>query len=222
MPTLVPRIRHLFDLPDHRRTFADAADSPDIARLLPLPGTITLVTGPSGGGKSQLLRAIRHRFLGRVQWVEPDNVELPDEAVIDCVCSQLQLGGVGEADDIAVVRALELLARVGLAEAWTYLSRPNELSDGERWRLILALMIARASNAASNAAAVIAMDEFAALLDRVTAIVVARSLRKLVRRSPTLAAIVVTSHDDLAQALQPDVTVVCDFGKTRIVRGQDG
>ena len=213
MTTFIPRVRDLFDLPAHRLAPDGVSRLP--GRLIPRPGTITLITGPSGGGKTQLLHAIRQQTDEHITWIDPASIELPDEPVIDCVCALVSGSTLDRSDEVAIVRALELLSRVGLAEAWTYLSRPRELSDGQRWRLILAMMIARAAGASS--AAVIAMDEFAALLDRVTAIVVARALRKLIDRTPTLAAIVVTSHDDLARALMPDVSVVCDFGETRVV-----
>jgi ABC-type ATPase with predicted acetyltransferase domain len=55
-------------------------------------------------------------------------------------------------------------------------------------------------------------DEFAALLDRVTACIVARCLRRAIDRSNGRAcAIVATSHDDLVRALLPDIVVNCDF-----------
>ena len=143
-------------------------------------------------------------------WIGPSQIRLPDACVIDCVCSVL-----GE-DNTAIERALELLGKVGLAEAWTYLQKPSELSDGQRWRLMLAMAIATAQQRQTAVTTIIAMDEFAALLDRITARVVARALRRLVRpldsegASP-LAAIVATSHDDLDDALLPDTTVLCDF-----------
>ncbi|MDB5324860.1 MAG: putative transporter ATP-binding protein [Phycisphaerales bacterium] len=137
--------------------------------------------------------------------------------------------------DSRIEAALELLSRVGLAEAWTYLQKPSELSDGQRWRLRLAMAVAsglrRPAGAStppwqgspsyasapridSTVTTIIAIDEFAALLDRVTARVVARALRRLIDRPgrPPMAAIVVTSHDDLRLALSPDRRVLADFG----------
>jgi ABC-type ATPase with predicted acetyltransferase domain len=59
---------------------------------------------------------------------------------------------------------------------------------------------------------VLAADEFAAPLDRITALVVARALRKAVSARPDLCAIVATTREDLATALNPDLIVHCDFG----------
>jgi ABC-type ATPase with predicted acetyltransferase domain len=64
---------------------------------------------------------------------------------------------------------------------------------------------------------VMTCDEFAAVLDRVTAWVVARCLRRAIDASRSkIAAVVATSHDDLVDALDPEVVVNCDFGKTRV------
>jgi ABC-type ATPase with predicted acetyltransferase domain len=52
------------------------------------------------------------------------------------------------------------------------------------------------------------------VLDRVTAMVVARALRKSIRGP--LSALVATAHDDLIDALQPDLLVTCDFERVAI------
>src|SRR5437588_32134 len=62
-------------------------------------------------------------------------------------------------------------------------------------------------------ASVIAADEFCALLDRVTACVVARNFRRLIDMT-NIAAVLATSHDDLTRALQPDTIIRCDFNGT--------
>jgi hypothetical protein len=71
---------------------------------------------------------------------------------------------------------------------------------------------------------VIVADEFAAVLDRVTAMVVARALRRAIdaanRSNRALGAIVATSHDDLSVALKPDTIVHCDFASTTVSRGR--
>lgn len=206
MSSVVPLIRSLFDLPAH---FPNSV--PDsVPEVFPEPGQILMITGPSGSGKSQLLRKLKFKHSEQIRWIEPTDIRLDNDPVIDVVCRQID--PFNPQDQIE--QALMLLSRVGLAEAWTYLQRPSELSDGQRWRLILAMMIARSSD--HDGVAMIATDEFASLLDRVTAMIVSRSLRKIVRSQPSLRAIIVTGHDDLVPALQPDLLVECDFGEYRV------
>jgi len=193
-----------FDLSAHA-----AAAAPPPA---PGPGRLLLVTGPSGAGKSSLLRAMRAAAVaaGGVRWVDVADVPVDDAVPV--------VDGFGDA---ALPAVLALLARVGLGEAHTYLRTPPELSDGQRWRLRLAHALAAAAAAQHPAGdgapgpaprPVLACDEFAAVLDRVTAAVVAHALRRVVRASGEIAVVVATSHDDLVAALEPDEVVRCDFG----------
>jgi ABC-type ATPase with predicted acetyltransferase domain len=183
-------------------------DAHPLQTLIPLAGTILLITGASGAGKSSLLRAIRTQIdaekSSNADWMDLDRLTLPSRALVDC------FGKIG------LEQAMQLLNRVGLSEAWTYLRKPAELSDGQRWRLRLAIGLHQARQ--SGRPQILACDEFAALLDRVTAAVVAHALRRVISRDGRLAAIVATSHDDLLDALEPDTQVHCDFGSATVVR----
>jgi ABC-type ATPase with predicted acetyltransferase domain len=112
-----------------------------------------------------------------------------------------------------------MLSRVGLAEAWTYLRTPRELSEGQRWRLKVAIAIANADARARDQnprRTILICDEFAAVLDRVTACVVARALRRTIDSARGISAILATSHDDLIDALRPDLRIKCDFGTVHV------
>ena len=181
----------------------------ELATLIPGPGAITLISGASGGGKSSLLRALRsEHFNSSTRCIDMAAIRLRERPVIDCFANA------------NLTDALSLLSRVGLAEAWTYLKTPAQLSEGQRWRLRLALALYRSGKTKTHSNCVIFADEFAALLDRVTAAVVARVLRRTIddgrRRGARVSAIVATSHDDLMTALSPDRIVRCDFGRLQI------
>jgi ABC-type ATPase with predicted acetyltransferase domain len=178
-------------------------------------GRVVLLTGASGAGKSTFLRRLRHRSARVATWFDLPSGVPSRGLVIDCMTDAM---GGGQ-DETAVVAALEALSRVGLGEVWTYLKRPAELSEGQRWRLRLALGLAMARPAKDRQLCALAADEFAAPLDRVTAMVVARAVRRAVDARPDLCAIVATSHDDLAAALVADVVVRCDFGRYTVEEG---
>src|SRR6266536_3482543 len=127
------------------------------------PGTIVLVTGPSGAGKSTFLRHLQNLQRPRI---DINAIELPPVPVVDCF---------GRA---RLERILTMLGRVGLGEVWTYLRTPGQLSEGQRWRLRLAIALWQARKLdASHGCPVFIADEFAAMLDRVSAKIVARCLR---------------------------------------------
>ena len=169
----------------------------------PAPGQILLITGPSGAGKSTLLRQLRRTLARRC--MDLDRLRIPNRPVIDLF------------NHIRLEDALAALSRVGLAEAHTWLLPPAHLSAGQRWRLRLALASVHPRLLAGRPLCIMC-DEFAALLDRITAAIVAHRLRRLIDHHPHLSAIVATSHADLHGSLQPDQTIECDFGQIRVVR----
>jgi ABC-type ATPase with predicted acetyltransferase domain len=172
---------------------------------LPGGGEVVLVTGASGAGKSTLLR----HLVGRARSEGRGVVDLAEVTVPDCPV----IDGLG----VGLEEALSVLSLAGLAEAHVYVRRSGELSEGQRWRLKLAVALVRVAKERGDV--VLVADEFGAVLDRVTAMVVARSVRRAVGKKEyaRVGVIVATSHDDLETALDPDRLVECDFGECREV-----
>ena len=159
--------------------------------VLPIePQQLVLFTGPSGSGKSSIMRAA----IQQLNAVDANALELPDLPLVDALNGPL-------------VDRLALLAAVGLSEARLLLRTPAELSDGQRYRFRIAFALHVQPMA-------IALDEFGANLDRMLAKVVSYNLRKLLLRM-SRGALCATTHDDIADDLQPDVHVHC-FGEGRV------
>ncbi len=148
------------------------------------PTDLVLFTGPSGSGKSSVMREVARR-LGAI---DAGSLELPAVPLVEALPG-------------TVAERLATLAGCGLSEARLLLRTPAELSDGQRYRFRMAYALATAT-------APIVLDEFTAALDRTLAKVVAFNLRKLATRSG-VGVLCATTHEDIADDLNPDIHVRC-------------
>ncbi|GAL22964.1 putative ABC transporter ATP-binding protein [Vibrio maritimus] len=151
-------------------------------------GDCIYITGQSGSGKSVLLRELARQYredyglnVGIL-----DEIELTEVPLID------QLGSSTE-------EACKLLSRAGLNDAYLFIRKPSELSDGQRYRFKIAKLIAMGAE-------VLIADEFGAVLDRTSAKVVAFAIRKLCKDNNITLA-VATTHKDLYWDLKPTLTI---------------
>ena len=196
----------------------------DGLRLDVRPGDVVFVTGPSGSGKSVLLARLAEALAAA--WPQTPQVDLAavvlpaDRRVIDLMRPPLG-------------RALRTLGAAGLADAFLLLRTPQELSDGQRYRLRLALALDHCGlriadcglnnnePAAGHAAVavnpqsaihnsqspVLLADEFCSTLDRLCARAVAYRVRRMASREG-VTVLAASAHDDLLEDLAPDVLVV--------------
>lgn len=151
-------------------------------------GDVVYVTGQSGSGKSVVLSELQRQMADAGQRVASidDFVFADDTNVID------QLGKTTS-------DALGLLSMAGLNDAYLFVRKPSEMSDGQKYRLKIAKLI-------ESGADVWVADEFGAVLDRVTAQVVASNLQRAAR-AVGATVIVATTHEDLKNALRPSVQI---------------
>lgn len=185
----VTRTRRRGPSPDH------LADARDVHAALQ-PGQIALITGPSGSGKSSVLRALR-RCSRRTSSIPAIRFR----------------GTIVDAFPGFTADALSVLARAGLADAALLARTPRELSEGERARFHLALALARAMPGET-----LLLDEFLSSLDRTTARNVALSLRRWIDREGAprrLRIACATAHDDVLDWLAPEVLLVRDLARPR-------
>ena len=155
------------------------------------PGDIVYITGDSDSGKSALLKAIKADLgekaidIAEVAWDE-------DRPLIE------QVGGSFE-------EGLRLLCRVGLNDAFLFLRRPRELSDGQRYRFRLAKLL-------ESGKLYWICDEFCSTLDRTTARIVAYNIQKQARRAGA-TLIAATTHTDLEEDLNPSIRIHKGWGE---------
>lgn len=145
------------------------------------PADVVYITGQSGSGKSLLLRELAAQMrAGGLKVADLNEIALDDRPVIE------QVGA-------SMTEATHLLALAGISDAWIYIRKPSELSDGQRYRLKLAKVL-------ESGADVWIADEFGAVLDRVTAKVVAYNMQKIARRQ-NKTLMIATTHTDLCDEL---------------------
>ena len=161
------------------------------------PGDVALLIGPSGSGKSSLLREVAKQ----VNAINVNTLSLPDVPLVDALTGPLET-------------RLELLSACGLAEARLMLRTPSELSDGQRYRFRIALVLDRCKSSpdfiphSEFRTPHLLLDEFTAPLDRPLAKVVAFNLRKQATRTG-VGVLAATTHDDIIDDLNPDLLVHC-------------
>jgi excisionase family DNA binding protein len=161
------------------------------------PGEVVILTGPSGCGKTTLLHLLsegKHVGLaGDIRW--PDNYRPGDFIPIRSQKALIEV--LGQQD---IRSALHLMGLVGLSDAFVYLKRFEELSNGQRYRAMLAQLITGGFN-------VWLADEFCANLDPVAANVVADRLQRIARQLGAVLIVASSQPEIFAAALRPDQVV---------------
>ncbi len=171
----------------HTRPTSRAAAARALRLLRAASPPSILLAGPSGAGKSTTLRLIARALGHRARRIDPGPLANDPRTAID-----LLHGPIPD--------ALRTLARAGLSDATLLATPARRLSDGQRWRLALALGVHRATPRRKTLIA----DEFGAGLDLPTALGVATAAA---RAAPIVGA---TSRDELIRAARalPGWTVI--------------
>ncbi len=149
---------------------------------------IVYVTGSSGSGKSWILKNVFSKFKNSLSI---DDIKIDDNEIL--------IEGVGK----DLNDALKKLNLAGLGDAFLYLRKYNQLSDGQKYRYAIAKFI-------DLDADVWILDEFGAKLDRTTAKIVAYNLQKIARQL-NKCVICATTHEDLRDSLKPSLLIQKGF-----------
>jgi ABC-type ATPase with predicted acetyltransferase domain len=181
---------------EHEQRAARAAAAGVLRAVRGEAGARVLLAGPSGAGKTTAMRLAARALRRRgVRCIQVDAERLRNERG---TAVELIPGGLEP--------ALRTLARAGLSDA-TLLALPSHrLSEGQRWRLALAVAQSRAARARGGSRCVLLADELCAGLDLATA----RGVAMSAGRGRGVAIVAATSRDELIQAIgrMPEWTVI--------------
>jgi len=156
------------------------------AKIKVKTGDIVYVTGDSGSGKSWILKNI---FSKMSNVISIEDLKIDDNEVV--------VEGVGK----DLNDALYKLNIAGLGDAFLYLRKYSQLSDGQKYRYKIAKFIDHADKD------IWIFDEFCATLDRTTAQIVAYNIQKIARKL-NKTVVVATTHTDLLDTIRPNVHIL--------------
>lgn len=168
-------------------------------------GEIVLVTGASGSGKSLLLKALAWHASGhRKAWKLASEIQSHARVDAPFVKVGTLLSPPRNKSSIALLLALgmslndamRLLASAGLGEAQLFVRPSKTLSSGQRYRLSLALALAKKPD-------LLLIDGFCEPLDIYSATAVCRRLRKEIERRNITAVVATTDGDRILSELRP-------------------
>ena len=155
------------------------------------PNDVVYITGDSGSGKSSILRELEKIF--GVSCVNLDRLEIDKtKPLVDTIGKTLE-------------ESFKLLSKVGLNDAFLFLRKYTELSDGQKYRYRLAKLI-------ESGKPIWIADEFCSTLDRDTAKIVAFNVQKIARQLGK-GLFVATCNTDLNEDLSPSVRINKRYGK---------
>jgi ABC-type Mn2+/Zn2+ transport system ATPase subunit len=185
----VRQVSSMFDAPVSEKTRLDWHVELDTEA----PWSVGLIVGPSGSGKSSIMRHI---------WGDETQLEWGAASVIDDFDSKLSI------EDIAGV-----CQAVGFNTIPAWLRPFGVLSNGERFRVELARRMLEQPDP-------IVVDEFTSVVDRQVAQIGSHAVQKWVRHNKR-QFVAVTCHYDVIDWLQPDWVLdmaTCQFQRRRLQR----
>ncbi|WP_297064500.1 ATP-binding cassette domain-containing protein [Thermococcus sp.] len=189
------------------------------------PGELIAVVGASGAGKTTLLRLVLGAAKG--WWEErfrPTSGEIvvPDNARVSVMIPGEFEPSFGSESILEHIyrkimdlnAAVEILNRAGLSDAVLYRAKYTELSTGQKERARIASLLAEKPN-------LLMIDEFAAHLDTLTAMRVAKKVAEIIREAG-ITALIITHRPEVLKALDPDKVLFVGYGTAKLQAKLEG
>ena len=166
-------------------------------------GSICLVTGMSGTGKSTFLKLLSKKIQPTCGKLEiPKNAEFGTLSPIRSKKTLIEVLGKGNLN-----RGIELMNSVGLSEAFLYIKPFQELSTGQKYRAMLASLFSEIKN-------IWLIDEFCECLDPITTKLVAKKLATIARKYKITVIVCAADYESFLGTLCPDQVLLLQ-GATR-------
>lgn len=165
------------------------------------PGEIVLFIGSSGSGKTTLLNLLSRQLKDDDQANITGSFKVPNNyypGIFKEIRSQKAL--VEYFGNESVEYALQLLSSVGLSDAFVFVKRFDELSNGQKYRALMAKLIHSQKN-------VLIIDEFCANLDPISSNVLAYRMHKLAKRLGITLIAGAAHYEAFIKSLKPDRVV---------------
>ena len=178
------------------------------------PGEIILITGSSGSGKTTLLKLMSSMKESMSFPVIQGDLFLPSNykpSSLKGVNSNKALIELFKGIDVP--SSLFLMGIVGLSDAFVYLKRFKELSEGQKYRFLLAYMLSSGAN-------VWLLDEFCSNLDPMTAKAVAGGIQRIARMLGATVIAASPHYENFISSFNPDrVLRMTSAGEDSIIEG---
>ena len=156
-------------------------------------GTLWLVTGASGTGKSTFLKLLSRELSPKIGYLRmPENAHIRTLEPIRSTKALVEVFGKGD-----VGRGLGLMNAVGLSSAFLYMKPFQQLSEGQKYRAMLAALLESESN-------LWLIDAFCENLDPINANLIAEKLSVLARDRSATVVVTASDYTRFLEALQPD------------------
>lgn len=150
-------------------------------------GQVNVIYGKSGTGKSSLLNKIKEQLGG----VDLGSLQVQDDIVINMVGKDLK-------------DAIGILTTCGLGQGNLFLHKYSQLSDGQKFRMKLAMLLD------SNDNTILYIDEFGSMLDESTSLALACTLNKYVRKN-NFTLFVCSNNLEVGKRFRPDTFISLDY-----------
>ena len=181
------------------------------------PTDICLISGPSGSGKSIVLSCI-HKLLLNQKYKLPSHVSLnAGEGCSLASCSIVKKPNMTHAPidqfkGMDMETIMHLLSIAGLAEPNLYVRPASSLSEGQKYRLALAIALAKGPD-------FLIADAFCESLDRFSTIAVSSGIRKASKRHGFGCIFATARHEYVQDHLEPDINVyLSSTDEVKVVR----